>query len=428
MVGGGPAGLAASTALRAAGAGTVVLLERDAQCGGAAGHCGHRTFGLRETGRLLTGGGYAGRLVAAALAAGVDIRTHHTVRAVEDGPALDVLSPSGRTRIAAARVVLATGARETPRSARLVSGGRPLGVLNTGALQEYLYRERLLPFRRPVIVGTELVGQSSILTCRRHGIRPVAIVEPARRPIARWPFTLLPFLLGIPRYLGAEILDIEGEPRVKAVVIRDRSGQTRRIICDGIVFTGRFVPEQALAAAAGLLARPRTLALPVDQFGRTTNPRIFAAGNGIRPVETASWCWEEGRAVAACVMADLAGHLPAPETGAAVEAGPGLSFVTPSRIWPGDDGPGCSQLQLRLADRFKGRLVVRHQGRTLWQRGISSTAERRLLVPIGRLLPFAEGGTVTVTLEPHGLQAPRAASGGGPVMPSAARVRKEALP
>lgn len=432
MVGGGPAGLAAATALRAAGAGTVVLLERDAQCGGAAGHCGHRTFGLREAGRLLTGSGYAERLVAAALAAGVDIRTHHTVRAIEDksaqeGPTLDVLSPGGRTRIAARRVVLATGAREMPRSARMVAGSRPLGVLSTGALQEYLYRERLLPFRRPVIVGTELVGLSSLMTCRKHGIRPVAVIETAPRPLARWPFTLFPLLLGIPRHLGAEILDIEGEPRVEAVVIRDRSGQTRRIGCDGIVFSGRFVPEWTLAASAGLLGRPRSGALPVDQFGRTAHPHIFAAGNGVRPIETAAWCWSEGRTVAACVMADLAGRLPAPETGTTVETGPGLRFVTPGRIWPIAEGPGCTHLQLRLSERFKGRLVVRHQGRTLWQRALSSTAERRLLVPIGKLLPFAAGGTVTVTLEPSGLQAPHRSSERDATRPLPAGVGREAL-
>lgn len=427
MVGGGPAGLAAATALRAAGAGRVVLLERDAQCGGAAGHCGHRTFGVREAGRLLTGSGYARRLVAAALAAGVDIRTHHTVRAIEDGPTLDVLSPGGRTRIAAGRIVLATGARETPRSARMVSGSRPLGVLSTGALQEYVYRERLLPFRRPVIVGTELVGLSSLLTCRKHGIRPVAVIETASRSIARWPLPLFPLLLGIPRHLGAEILDIEGEPRVEAVVIRDRSGQVRRIGCDGIVFTGRFVPEWSLAAAAGLLDRPRTGALPVDQFGRTANRHIFAAGNGVRPIETAAWCWNEGRTVAACVMADLAGQLPAPETGTAVETGPGLRFVTPSRIWPIAAGPGSKHLQLRLSDRFRGRLVARHQGKVLWQRTLSSTAERRLLLPIGKLLPFAAGGTVTVTLEPDGLQAPHLSSGGEPARPLPGRLGREAL-
>ena len=44
--------------------------------------------------------------------------------------------------------------------ARLLGGDRPLGVLNTGALQAYVHLQGLVPFTRPVVVGTELVGLS----------------------------------------------------------------------------------------------------------------------------------------------------------------------------------------------------------------------------------------------------------------------------
>lgn len=399
IVGGGPAGLAAATALRAGGAGTVVVLERDAQCGGAAGHCGHRTFGLRETGRLLGGARYAERLVDAAAAAGASIRTQHTVRALEDGPTLDVVSPHGRLRLSARRVILATGARETPRSARLVPGDRPIGVLTTGALQEFIARERLLPFRRPVIVGTELVGLSGLLTCRQNGISPVAVIESAPRPLGPWPLTMLPALLGLPRYLGAEIVGIQGGPRVEAVSIREASGHIRHIECDGVLFTGRFVPELTLAEAAGLLPMPRTGFLAVDQFGRTTNPSIFAAGNGVRPIETAGWCWREGRRVAACVMADLSRQLPMPDTGTSVEAGPGIRFVIPTRVWPGPGALGSKHLHIRLPAPFEGRLVVRHQGRAIWHQAVRSRAERRILIPIAQLGTRDMRGALKLTLE-----------------------------
>lgn len=79
IVGGGPAGLACATELRRLGAGRIVVLERFDEAGGMARHCAHPLWGLREFRRLLGGPAYARRLVARALAAGVEIRTGTTV-------------------------------------------------------------------------------------------------------------------------------------------------------------------------------------------------------------------------------------------------------------------------------------------------------------------------------------------------------------
>ncbi len=46
--------------------------------------------------------------------------------------ALAVTTPAGRVRVDAGAVVLATGARERPRAARLVPGDRSRGVYTTG--------------------------------------------------------------------------------------------------------------------------------------------------------------------------------------------------------------------------------------------------------------------------------------------------------
>ena len=85
----------------------------------------------------------------------------------------------------ARRVLIATGVRETPRSARLVGGSRPLGVLTTGALQNFVISSKKAPFTRPVIIGTELVSFSSLLTCRHAGITPLMMIEENSGPTAR---------------------------------------------------------------------------------------------------------------------------------------------------------------------------------------------------------------------------------------------------
>ena len=69
--------------------------------------------------------------------------------------------------------------RETSRAARLIGGEKPGGVMSTGALQGIVHLNRQRPFQRPVILGTELVAFSALLTCRHAGITPLAMVEPA---------------------------------------------------------------------------------------------------------------------------------------------------------------------------------------------------------------------------------------------------------
>ena len=48
VVGAGPAGLAAATALHTAGARTVVVLDREDEAGGTPRLCEHTGFGLRD--------------------------------------------------------------------------------------------------------------------------------------------------------------------------------------------------------------------------------------------------------------------------------------------------------------------------------------------------------------------------------------------
>src|SRR5262245_24812101 len=126
IIGGGPAGLAAALTLKARGVERIVILEREAQAGGIPRHCGHMTFGVSEFGRLMSGPSYARRLAAKVKAAGITLRTNASVLALGGGGELAVSDPqTGTSRLKARRVLIATGVRETPRSARLIGGARP---------------------------------------------------------------------------------------------------------------------------------------------------------------------------------------------------------------------------------------------------------------------------------------------------------------
>ena len=66
-------------------------------------------------------------------------------------------------------MVLATGARERPRSARLIPGDRPAGVYTTGQLQNLVHLAHRDVGTRAVVVGAELVSYSAVLTLRHAG-------------------------------------------------------------------------------------------------------------------------------------------------------------------------------------------------------------------------------------------------------------------
>jgi NADPH-dependent 2,4-dienoyl-CoA reductase/sulfur reductase-like enzyme len=399
IIGGGPAGLGAAMELRERGVAHVVVFEREPEAGGIPRHCAHPTYGIREFRHLLSGPEYARRLRAAATSTGVDIRTRHSVVALEPGGRLLVASPEGLLAVQARRVVLTTGARETARAARLVSGERPVGVLNTGALQGCIYLKRLRPFLRPVIVGTELVSLSAIWTCLRHGIRPVAVIESGDTPTARWPLGLFPRLFGIPLHFHSRSAEIVGYPRVERVKVTTATGRRTDIACDGVLFTGRFVPEAALVHMSSLTLDSASGGPLIDQFGRCSDPAYFAAGNVLRPVETAGWCYREGRAVGACVAQDLTVRLPPPEGAVRVLCGTGVKLAVPQSIAASDLVGALSVIQVRSSGTVKGRLTVRSGDQLLWAHHRSFRPERRITIPLQGLHMPPGATSVTVTIE-----------------------------
>ncbi len=383
IVGGGPAGLGAALALRQRGIDRVVVIEREAEAGGIPRHCGHPVFGWREFGRILSGPVYARRLRDAALAAGVEIRTRSSVTQLHQDGRIDLASPAGLEQLAAERVVLATGLREAPRSARLVGGDRPWGVLTTGALQSFVYLERLRPFRRPIIVGTELVAFSAILTARAAGMRPVAMIEENGHTTARWPSAWMARAFGLPLHLGTRLVEIRGEGRVEAVTV-ETGGKTATLDCDGVIFTGRFLPAAELVRSGPLRWDSGSGGPVIDQFGRCSDPAYFAAGNLLRAVETAGWCHREGRRVGGFVADDLQGRLPRSPRRIELERGPGIKLIVPQAIEVGLTDPSA-MLQLRVDRDLSGRLTIDAGGQRLWERRLATRPERRILIPLQAL-------------------------------------------
>jgi|TARA_B110000263_G_scaffold245335_1_gene254749 thioredoxin reductase len=329
VIGSGPSGLSAAIMLRKSGIQRVIVLERESEAGGIPRHCGHPPFGIREFKRILTGPKYAKKLVEAALSVGVQIKLKTTVTMLGTEGKLNIVSPEVTKELTAKRVLLATGIRETPRSARFVSGSRALGIGTTGALQSMVYLKNKIPFSRPAVVGTEIVSFSALLTCKNAGIQPVAMLEEKPHPSVRWPIYHLTRWFGVQLFLQMKIVNILGHERVEAIEISDKNGQTRIIDCDGVLFTGQYTPESSLVRSSHLALDPETNSPVVDPFGRCSDPAYFATGNLVQPhqsqtqvpiyytaenlpnpVSDAGQCWSQGRTTAENIAKDLSGQLP----------------------------------------------------------------------------------------------------------------------
>lgn len=404
IIGAGPAGLATAIALKKLGVDDLLVLERSAEAGGNPRHCGHSPFGLSEFRRIYLGPAYARKMVQTARQLGIRIIVNATVVALGENGLLTLSMPQGRQMLQAVKVVLATGIRETPRAPRFVSGQRPLGIVTTGALQSMIYLNHKKPFERAVIVGSELVSFSAIASCRHAGIKPLAMIEANPRVTAASALSLYPRLLGVDMLLNARILDIEGKQRVTGVNVLTSTGGHRHIDCDGVIFSGQFTPESSLARLGHLEIDARTQGPVVDQFGRCSDAAYFAAGNVLRPVETAGWCWREGMQMAQSIKADLEGRLPQTQRQISIRINSdAIKYAMPQRLSLADNGAcpwrdAAQKFQLRLTRPVQGRLIIQQGERELLSRKINSLPERRILMPMPEIDKTMEAATLDFSI------------------------------
>ncbi|QEV21464.1 NAD(P)/FAD-dependent oxidoreductase [Streptomyces alboniger] len=395
IVGAGPAGLATATGLAAAGAGEVEVVDREQEAGGAARHCAHGGFGRLA----LTGPQYAERWVAAAVGVGAVLRTGVTVTDWPGSLTVDATSTRGLERITARAVVIATGAHERPRGARLVPGTRPAGVYTTGELQRAVHVHGQRIGTRAVVVGAEPVSFTALDTLRRAGVEVAALVtEHPRHQASRSRAAEARLRQGIPLLTDATVAELLGRGRLSGVRLRHRDGRTAYLPCDTVVFTGDFVPDHELARRAGLPLDPGTRGPAVDGAFRTAERGVFAVGNVLHAAEPARVVAREGVAAAVAVRRYLCdGDWPSASVPLRVTAP--LGWVAPNRLTPDEPGDGFT---LRTTEFVPHpTLAITQDGRSLYRARHRRPAvpNRPFHVPSGWVDRVdARGGAVRIAL------------------------------
>ena len=316
------------------------MVDREPDPGGVPRHCDHTGFGLQDLRRALTGPAYARLLTRRAEECGARIHTSTTVTGLSDDGAVTVVGPDGIGSVRPRVVLLATGARERPRPARLVPGDRPAGVFTTGQLQQWVVLHRLGVGRRAVVVGAEHVAYSAVLTLRHAGVATVAMV------------TELPRHQTVPAFALAVRVGLRvpsGPPHgwsgsagtgAGGVDVEDlRTGAVHRLEADTVVFTGDWVPTTSWPVGPGWSWTRRPAAPGPTWEGAPRGPgcwppaRWLAGGHGRTGRARGP---EAARRLAASWADDGPGGAGGPSSGLAVTVARPLHSVVPSVVDPAD--------------------------------------------------------------------------------------------
>lgn len=396
VIGAGPAGLGAAYEARRAGAGSVLIVERNDEPGGILPQCIHNGFGVRVFGADLTGPEYAFRWVDRARQEGVAILDHTMVLELGQGGVVVANPYEGLITIAPRAVVLGMGCRERPRGALAIPGARPAGIYTAGTAQRLVNIEGYMPGNRFVILGS---GDIGMIMARRLTLEGAEVVEMAE---------ILPYISGlrrnlvqcirdydIPLSLCTTVTNVFGRERVEAVELsvvdehwQPVPGSQRRVPCDTLLLSVGLIPENELSRAAGVAVDAVTGGPFVDERYATSVPGIFAAGNVVHVNDLVDDVTESaltaGRSAARYALGqegELGEQVP-------IAAGENVRHVVPQRLHPAALAQGDVPLHLRVRKPIEAATRIE-----LW------ADDRRVLTRRVRYVRPAE--MVTLTLQPE---------------------------
>ena len=370
IIGGGPAGLAAAVAARAAGAKKIVILERDERLGGILNQCIHNGFGLHTFKEELTGPEYAARFIEQVEALDIEYRLNTMVMDITKERVVTTMSSKrGICQIQADAIVLAMGCRERPRGALNIPGYRPAGIYTAGTAQRLVNMEGYLPGREVVILGSGDIGMIMARRLTLEGAHVKAVFEIQSYP-SGLPRNIEQCLndYNIPLYLSHTVTEIHGDRRLTGVTVskvdehmKPVPGTEEEYSCDTLILSVGLIPENELSLDAGVTLDTRTKGATVDEYFQTDRPGIFAAGNVLHVHDLVDFVSMEAEKLADSAARYIKdGKLPACEI--QVKTDRNINHTVPQRISGTED---CC-LSLRVNRPFKDcALVVSQNGREI---------------------------------------------------------------
>lgn len=384
IIGGGPAGLAAAVSAREAGAGSVLVIERDDTLGGILNQCIHNGFGLITFKEELTGPEYAARYEALARESGVVFKLGTMVIDISGDRIITCVSEQcGLETIGADAVVLAMGCRERPAGALGIPGFRPAGVYTAGTAQRLVNIDGLMPGREVVILGSGDIGliMARRMTLEGAHVACVAELMPYSGGLKRNIVQCLEDF-DIPLLLSHTVTRIEGKKRVESVTLSEVDGEGRPIPgtdvtypCDTLLLSVGLLPENELSRGAGVELSPVTKGAVVNESLETSVPGVFACGNVLHVHDLVDFVTQEA-AVAGAHAAEFAKSGPSSKGREIPVIAKGCVRYTVPQVINPMHMPEKLTVRFRVAGVFENRWV------NVWADGTRLVHSRRpILVP-----------------------------------------------
>lgn len=352
VIGGGPAGLAASIAAKDAGA-DVILIEREQRLGGILKQCIHDGFGLVRFGEKLSGPEYAERFIDEFHAHDIPALLQTFVTASEkkgEGFETTVVNREGVTAIQSKAMVLATGCRERTARQVAIHGTRPAGIYTAGTAQNFINLLGELPTKRCVILGSGDIGLIMARRLTLEGAEVVGVyeVKPTPSGLTRNIHQCL-HDFNIPLHLSHTVTRVFGDTRLTAVEIAEVDdhmkpipGTEEIIECDALILSVGLIPENEIAEKLGVSLDWHTKGPLCDETLMTSVPGIFSCGNALHVNDLVDYVSESGEIAGrgAAAYAKNAGAAATPDQMAEMaelqsvplEAGTNTLYIVPQNI------------------------------------------------------------------------------------------------
>ncbi len=409
VIGGGPAGMAASLKAKECGVDSILILERAETLGGILEQCIHTGFGLHYFGEELSGPEYADRFIEQIHEQKIEYKTDTMALEIADGNVVYAVNKTdGLLEIQAKAVILAMGCRERPRGALNIAGTRASGVMSAGAAQKYVNIDGYMPGKKVVILGSGDIGliMARRMTLEGAEVKVVCELMPYSSGLTRNIVQCLDDF-NIPLRLSCTVIDIHGKDRVEGVTIAnvDKNlkpipGTEEYIECDTLMLSVGLIPENELTRSVGITMDPVTNGAVVNEYRETDREGVFACGNVLHVHDLVDYVTLESQTAGEGAAKYVLGKK-AEAKYISTKGTNGVRYIVPQKVNIADGSD--VKLYFRVGQVYKNaKIVVKYNGEEILSKKRPRLAPGEMedvVLKSNVLSGFSEGGTVEISVE-----------------------------